>query len=555
MSILRRFIQGFVLLAVIFLAATGSSWSSVCFGASSGSGEEPPASAFVKPGEQPLNLISPFSGKQGWARTWGGNTEGSDTAKAIAVSRIGAIYVAGIFYGTVNFNTNQKQKAVSRQTNGTSDVYVCRYDPGGIFKWVRTFGGTGLDAGKGIATDGSGNVYVTGTFMGSVDFDPGTGVVLGASHGGDDVFLSKFNAEGQLSWARTWGAAGDDTGNSVGVDKYGNIAVVGEFTGAPAMPGVDFDPGLGTDLHKGKGETDCFMTKFDPSGNHIAVLVWGGNDNDYCLDVAVDNTGYVYASGGFFSNNLDFSGSPKPEGNTRSPNGGGDAYLCKYDFDGKIQWVRTWGKQGYDGGDGVAVDPTDGAVYVTGMFWLSADLSAGQVPGGVVKVSYGDMDGFVTKFDKNGNFLWVKTIGGEDRDDYIDVAVSSGGFVYVTGIFTDAAELNPEGPSDYRVTAGGVDVVIRQFYPSGDNGWTLTLGGAGRDEVESIAVDPSGGVYISGFFSGKVNFAPKGNYTREAAVKSDAFLVSYPADGVWEYRLSLSGLGGIRESGMKSRGN
>jgi hypothetical protein len=114
--------------------------------------------------------------------------------------------------------------------------------------WARTWGGSDSDEGYSVAIDGSGNVYVTGEFEDTVDFDPGAGVDSHASNGMWDVFLSKFDPNGNFVWARTWGGSGLDGGPSVAIDGSGNAYITGCFEGT-----VDFDPGAGTENHSSNG--------------------------------------------------------------------------------------------------------------------------------------------------------------------------------------------------------------------------------------------------------------------------------------------------------------
>ncbi|MCK4721614.1 SBBP repeat-containing protein [bacterium] len=139
--------------------------------------------------------------------------------------------------------------------------------------WARTWGGIYRDGGYGVAADESGNIYVTGEFGGTVDFDPGPGIDEHSSNGDDDIFLTKFDSYGTFQWARTWGGPDYwdnlnnmdkdlDKGSGVAVDGSGNVYVTGSFAGT-----VDFDPGPGIDKHSFNGSHDAFLSKFPPDGN------------------------------------------------------------------------------------------------------------------------------------------------------------------------------------------------------------------------------------------------------------------------------------------------
>src|SRR5674476_671097 len=107
--------------------------------------------------------------------------------------------------------------------------------------WAKNMGGASDDYVNSIAVDASGNVYTTGYFLGTVDFDPGAGTYNLTSAGGYDIFISKLDASGNFVWAKNMGGASDDRGTSIAVDASGNVYTTGSFRGT-----ADFDPGAGT---------------------------------------------------------------------------------------------------------------------------------------------------------------------------------------------------------------------------------------------------------------------------------------------------------------------
>ena len=175
------------------------------------------------------------------------------------------------------------------------DVFLSKFDAGGNFQWVRTWGGQGTEDATGIvAVDGANNVYVAGRFASiNCDFNPGGTPDLHSTAGGLDSFLSKFDANGNFQWARTWGGTGADQANGLAVDGAGRVYVAGSFQGT-----VDFDPGSGTDSRTSNGKSDAWLSQFDANGNFQWAQTWGGNDDD-SSGVNVDRAGDVYASGWF----------------------------------------------------------------------------------------------------------------------------------------------------------------------------------------------------------------------------------------------------------------
>src|ERR1035437_9575750 len=131
------------------------------------------------------------------------------------------------------------------------------------FLWAKSMGGTGNDIGYSIALDASGNVYTTGYFYGTVDFDPGAGTFNLTSAGNYALFISKLDASGNFVWAKQIGGTSSGAlGQFISLDASGNIYTTGCFFGT-----VDFDPGAGTSNLTSSSTNDIFVSKLDASGN------------------------------------------------------------------------------------------------------------------------------------------------------------------------------------------------------------------------------------------------------------------------------------------------
>jgi len=471
--------------------------------------------------DQPLEIvIETQPSGNGWARTWGGS-DGFDEGYAVAVDGSGNVYVTGYFKGTVDFDPGS---GVDNHSSGGRDAFLSKFDSSGAFKWARTWGGSGDDYGHGVAVDGSGNVFVTGWFPGTVDFDPGGGVD-NHSAGYIDVFLSKFDSSGAFKWARTWGGGSHgEIGYSVAVDGSGNVYVTGPFYGT-----ADFDPGSGVDNHTSNGEDDVFLSQLDTSGTFKWARTWGGSDWDEGFGVAVDGSGNVYVSG-YLRGTVDFD--PGSGVDNHTSNGTRDVFLSKFDSSGDFEWARTWGGSDWDEGCGVAVDGS-GNVYVTGEFHDTVDFDTGS--GVDNHTSNAEEDVFLSKFDSSGDFKWARTWGGSIWWDHgCGVAVDASGNVYVTSDFQDTVDFDPGGGVDNRTSNGYDDVFLSKFDSSGASKWARTWGGSDYDYGHGVAVDGSGNVYVTGEFNGTVDFDPGSgvdNHTSNG--NCDVFLSKFQPDGNW----------------------
>jgi hypothetical protein len=266
------------------------------------------------------------SGNFEWARTWdAGYCQGID------VDTSGNLYVIGGFGGTVDFDPGTGSD--SHTSVGDEDAYLSKFDSNGNFIWARTWGGSDWESGLGVSIDGAGNVLVTGGFRGTADFDPGSGVDNHISSVQGDTFLSKFDSDGNFTWARTWG--GYDNTSGISADGWDSIYVTGMFYGT-----VDFDPGSGVDDHTSNVGPDAFLSKFDANGDFLWARTWGGSGADTGSGVDVDTSGNAFVTG-HFENEVDFDpGSPV---DNHTSNGQFDSYLSKFDSNGNFEWAKTWG--------------------------------------------------------------------------------------------------------------------------------------------------------------------------------------------------------------------
>ena len=237
------------------------------------------------------------------------------------------------------------------------------------FEWAKAYGGTFFDYGNSITVDNSGNVYTTGSFVGTADFDPGAGTFNLTSAGGTDVFIQKLDASGNLLWAKAFGGTSTDQSNSITVDASGNVYATGNFKGT-----VDFDPGAGTfNLTSAGSYDDFFVQKLDASGNFLWAKAFGGTSTDQSNSITVDASGNVYTTGSF-GYTVDFDPGAGTFNLTSA--GGADVFIQKLDASGNFIWAKAFGGTSTDQSNSITVDAS-GNVYTTGGFGNTVDFDPG----------------------------------------------------------------------------------------------------------------------------------------------------------------------------------
>jgi hypothetical protein len=375
------------------------------------------------------------SGNFVWAKQLGGPDW--DNGYSIAVDNSGSVFITGYFQGTVDFDPGPN--TFNLTSVGIYDIFISKLDATGNFVWAKQLGGSTTSIGNSIALDASGNVYTTGKFSGTVDFDPGPGTFNLFSTGGSDIFISKLDASGNFVWAKKMGGFGEDIGNSIAVDSSGNVFTTGYFQGT-----ADFDPGPGTFNFSSAGNEDIFISKLDALGNFVWAKKMGGPSYDRGNSIAVDASGNVFTTG-YFQGTVDFDPGPGTFNLTGA--GSRDAFISKLDASGNFVWAKQLG--GSSIGNSIALDAS-GNVYTTGSFYGTADFDPG--PGTFNLTSAGDGDIFISKLDDSGNFVWAKHMGGFYDDFANSIAVDEFGNVYTTGSFKVTVDFDP-GPGIFNLTS------------------------------------------------------------------------------------------------------
>ncbi len=318
-----------------------------------------------------------------WAKQVGGNS--GDAAYSIKLDGFGNICTTGSFFGTGDFDPGA---GVFNLTSIDNDIFVLKLDAAGNFLWAAAMSGNNTSVGLGLDFDSFNNIYVTGAFYNTVDFDPSPATYTLTSSGGVDQFVLKLDPLGNFIWTKQMGGSLNDHGLAIVVGPSGDFYTSGSFEGT-----ADFDPSAASYTYASVGYTDMFISKYDALGNFIWATKAGGTSFDYGQGIDLDNFGNVYTTG-YFGGTADFD--PGIGTYTMVAVGGNDAYILKLNSSGSFIWAGQFGGPGSGGDRGYAIKiDAFNNISTTGCFGGTADFDPSMSNNTIT--SMGNLDVFVHK--------------------------------------------------------------------------------------------------------------------------------------------------------------
>jgi hypothetical protein len=360
------------------------------------------------------------SGLLQWAKRYGGTS--IDIGYDVVADDSGNCYVAGVFYGTAQFESFMLQSSGT----GDAEIFIMKVNSAGALQWVKTAGSTGYDLARGLAISQN-RLYVTGVFSSTASFD----TISVTSTGLQDVFLAAYDLSGNVQWAIHGGGAGYDVGYGAAADSSGNAYVTGYFQGQAVF-------GNDTVINSSNVYIDMFVFKADSTGNVQWVRRGGATgDDDAGRSIAADSAGNVYVAGEVrASGNFDSI----PYANA----GIAQIFVAKYNSAGSIQYLSTAGGAGGDYAYGIAANA--GNVFITGLFNGIAQFGA------VTLSSAGINDIYLARLDAaTGTFLQAIRAGGTGDDAGRAVDIYTGTTVVQAGDF----EHSPSTFIPFALTTNG----------------------------------------------------------------------------------------------------
>ncbi len=390
-----------------------------------------------------------------------------DGAYSIAVDGSGNSYITGSFIGTTTFG-NTNYTAV-----GYTDMFIAKYDTDLNLEWINHLEGSGNDEGTSVVIDDNDNIYLAGNFSGNITI----GSTTFSESLGNDAFVAKLNNSGDVIWAIQLNSDIIVNRPLLALDPSGYPYLTGAFKGVTAFGSID--------LTSADADEDIFIAKFDPStGNTVWAKQFGGEKVQSGTSLSINSSGDVYFAGCFFDSSA-FGDI------TLVASGGLDAYVGKMNSSGEIVWIKQI--SGPDWENAISIDlDFEGNCYVAGYFGGTTSFNSTQLS------ATGWEDMFIAKYTPTGEVLWVKQAGSSSNcSNARSVKTDDTGNIYVTGYFT-----GPTFFDNTLMTSNDRDVFVAKYDTDGDILWVKKAGGADYDNGESVDIDASNTVHVTGYVRG-----------------------------------------------------
>ncbi len=368
------------------------------------------------------------------------------------------------------------------------------------YKWGS---GLGLDTNTNlfvmsVDVDDSNNIYYTGRFSGTVDFDPGPNLFEVSSNTSNlnitSIFIVKLSSLGQFQWCKVITGTGSCNSHSIEVDNYGDIVVLGSFSGT-----CNFGtPSLPYELQQTNSwQSDSFVLKIDSNAN----LIWVVKNNVVATALTIDDSGNIYFGGSLNSpTNLDHTNGTYPDSSSAQK-----PFLVSMNSAGVFKWAKSWRSSSFSQVHSIAPDNVGNVVSV-GYFNDSIYLDVG---GTNVPVSSSDSGSvFMHKIDSVGNQIWVRAMGSSHGVQAEEVVVNNLGEIFLTGTYsngtTDFSYFN-SSPLAYNY-----EMFLAKFSDSGEHQWSYGFGYHPFVSLQAgtLALDKYDNVYVAGWGVGNMDLYP-----------------------------------------------
>jgi len=398
----------------------------------------------------------------------------------------GDIYVIGYFYHNVKFDLNETYNLSS---TGAYDIFLAKYNSNGNLLWTKNMGGGDNEYAYDLAINDEGEIYITGSFRLLARFNEYSSDGLVYSNGTSDIFLAKFDTDGNFIWVESVSSTLNATGIGVVIDTFGDIYLTGDYSGSATFGGFT-ETVLTSTVNR-----NIFLAKYDSNGNFFWVKNLGGTSDGSVRSLEINDNNEIFISGIFW-------GIATFQSFSISSDGEADIFLAKFTTEGNCVWAHSMGGTSDDYVYDMAVD-SDNNIIIVGSY----DGTAYFDPNSNVNLnstsSFSSV--FISKYTSAGNYIWAKSIDNENGTRAYGVTTDISNNVILTGRLHGSNTFN--NPSNEELTAiGQYNTYIASYNPNGEYIWAINFGGTSINSGNSVTMDENNNIVLLSQFSDTVNY-------------------------------------------------
>ncbi len=389
---------------------------------------------------------------------------------------VGNIYVTGEFTGS---SLTLGTYTVNNTNPNFTDIFIAKLDGNGTILWLNSFGGSDFDYPTKLSLDDANNIYVTGVFL-SLNINVGSISLI--NNGAQDIFLSKFDNNGNIIWAEQFGGADWDFCHSLVSFNSDYLYITGSFV----SPSIDFGNYTVNNSTFGLLSSSIYIAKLDTSGNTIWARSAISEVSDDAYDITIDQDGNSYITGYFSSQQIIFDSDTLFNSFIIYD----DIFLVKFNPDGEVIWAISGGGDGMDFGGRVYIDNA-GDVLLAGSY-----ESDSIIFGNVNLPWLNGANFYISKFDSSGSLLWIKGYAGNHDDGLLGICNDSNNNIFIIiSSYSDSLAIDGFTMSNL----GNSEVYIAKLSANGNAQWTKEIHGLYNETAVDILLTQNNDIVIGGY--------------------------------------------------------
>jgi Secretion system C-terminal sorting domain len=377
-----------------------------------------------------------------WAKKIGGGMQSNISPEMFSFNNAKTkILIAGAFSSTIDFDPSAGVNNAAALAN--QDGFILSLTTNGVFDWVKTFKTNNSVQNFTMCVSKTDQILIGCSFEGTLDADPGSGIVNYSANTSVNALIVKLNSQGNYVWSGMMPSTSFVRLSNITVDNTNSIVAGGYFNGS-----LDVNPGTATNNINTNGGDDIFITKLDSAGNFLFGKKIGGSGDDQLNFIKIDGANQIIHSG-IFDGNTDFDpGSAISNLSTNATSI--DVYISKLTNTGNFVWAKSFTGNIESILLGIDVDAADN-IYPVGAFGGTVDFDPNA---GMQNLSAsGDLNCFIAKYKSNGTYVYAYNLGSTDVDGTTAIKISSNNTIHTNGVFSGTTDFNPSAAVN-NLTAG-----------------------------------------------------------------------------------------------------